>query len=81
MPFLSTYGVSGVPLQYGSRLVKSIDQGWREKFGGQGIYNTLEKSSTLRQWLQDNDLKVYLTTFILWVMILFIFIFICSNSL
>jgi NADH-ubiquinone oxidoreductase chain 5 len=70
-----------VPLQYGSRLVKRIDQGWREKFGGQGICNTLEKSSTLRQWLQDNDLKVYLSTFILWVMILFIFIFICSNSL
>lgn len=81
IPFLSTYGLVRTPLAYGTRLVKSIDQGWSEKFGGQGIYTALQTSSKLSQWLQGNDLKVYLTTFILWVIILIIFAFLCSNSL
>nr|YP_010454750.1 NADH dehydrogenase subunit 5 [Notacanthurus lamellosus]QZZ23926.1 NADH dehydrogenase subunit 5 [Notacanthurus lamellosus] len=76
MPFLSTYGVSKIPLSYGSKLVKSMDQGWSEFMGGQGIYFGLQQSSTINQWLQDNDLKVYLMTFILWVMILVMFIFV-----
>nr|QXT45767.1 NADH dehydrogenase subunit 5 [Leucrocuta aphrodite] len=76
MPFLSTYGVSSFPLASGGLLVKSMDQGWSEKFGGQGIYSGLQSSSVLNQWLQNNDLKVYLTTFILWIMILMMFMFI-----
>nr|YP_010164592.1 NADH dehydrogenase subunit 5 [Epeorus carinatus]QRM91381.1 NADH dehydrogenase subunit 5 [Epeorus carinatus] len=70
MPFLSTYGVSGVPLALGSKLVKSMDQGWSEAFGGQGLYKSLESSSVLNQWLQDNNLKIYLTIFTFWVVIL-----------
>nr|UUJ36843.1 NADH dehydrogenase subunit 5 [Epeorus sp. 02 ZXM-2022a] len=70
MPFLSTYGVSGIPLMFGSSLVKSMDQGWSEAFGGQGLYKSLEASSVLNQWLQDNNLKVYLTIFTFWVVIL-----------
>nr|YP_002274309.1 NADH dehydrogenase subunit 5 [Parafronurus youi]ABY53356.1 NADH dehydrogenase subunit 5 [Parafronurus youi] len=73
MPFLSTYGVTNTPLTYGINLVKSMDQGWSEKFGGQGIYENLQNSSMLSQWFQNNDLKVYLTTFIFWIMILFLF--------
>nr|UUJ36895.1 NADH dehydrogenase subunit 5 [Epeorus sp. 04 ZXM-2022a] len=70
MPFLSTYGVSGVPLMMGQKLVKSMDQGWSEVFGGQGLYSSLQQTSVLNQWLQDNNLKIYLTIFILWVVIL-----------
>nr|YP_009628231.1 NADH dehydrogenase subunit 5 [Isonychia kiangsinensis]QBO27431.1 NADH dehydrogenase subunit 5 [Isonychia kiangsinensis] len=73
MPFLSTFGVSKVPLWAGSLLVKSMDQGWSEHLGGQGIYASLEGSSRVSGWLQDNDLKVYLTTFILWVIVLLVF--------
>nr|QXT45754.1 NADH dehydrogenase subunit 5 [Heptageniidae sp. YW03BF02] len=73
MPFLSTYGVSSTPLLYGTNLVKSMDQGWSEKFGGQGIYSSLQSSSVWSQWLQDNDLKIYLTTFVLWVLIILMF--------
>nr|QXT45845.1 NADH dehydrogenase subunit 5 [Cinygmina sp. 07BF85] len=76
MPFLSTYGVSQVPLAYGNSLVKSMDQGWSEKMGGQGIYAVLQSSSSFSQWMQNNDLKVYLTTFIFWVLILAMFAFI-----
>nr|UPX88636.1 NADH dehydrogenase subunit 5 [Heptagenia sulphurea] len=74
MPFLSTYGVSKTPLWMGSYLVKSMDQGWSEKMGGQGIYESLQGSSMFNQWMQDNDLKVYLTSFILWIMILMGFV-------
>nr|UUJ36869.1 NADH dehydrogenase subunit 5 [Epeorus sp. 03 ZXM-2022a] len=70
MPFLSTYGVSGVFLSTGDKLVKSMDQGWSEAFGGQGLYNSLRYFSILNQWLQDNNLKIYLTIFIFWVIIL-----------
>nr|YP_010164579.1 NADH dehydrogenase subunit 5 [Epeorus dayongensis]QRM91368.1 NADH dehydrogenase subunit 5 [Epeorus dayongensis] len=70
MPFLSTYGVSGVPLFMGQKLVKSMDQGWSEVFGGQGLYSSLQQTSVLNQWLQDNNLKIYLTIFIFWVVIL-----------
>nr|YP_010462912.1 NADH dehydrogenase subunit 5 [Epeorus gibbus]UUJ36765.1 NADH dehydrogenase subunit 5 [Epeorus gibbus] len=70
MPFLSTRGVSGAPLGLGNRLVKSMDQGWSEVFGGQGVFSGLQEASCLNQWLQDNNLKVYLTIFILWVIIL-----------
>nr|QXT45832.1 NADH dehydrogenase subunit 5 [Stenonema femoratum] len=70
MPFLSTYGVSRAPLSLGSSLVKSMDQGWSEKMGGQGIYTSLQNASMFNQWVQNNSLKIYLTSFILWVMIL-----------
>lgn len=81
MPFLSTYGVSKTPLWMGSYLVKSMDQGWSEKIGGQGIYESLQGSSIFNQWMQDNDLKVYLTSFILWIIILMGFVLLCLNSL
>nr|UJG45404.1 NADH dehydrogenase subunit 5 [Rhithrogena germanica] len=76
MPFLSTFGVSSFPLTTGLNMVKSMDQGWSEMMGGQGIYNSLQHSSVVAQWFQDNDLKVYLTTFTLWIMVLFGFMFI-----
>nr|AIW06217.1 NADH dehydrogenase subunit 5 [Siphlonurus sp. MT-2014] len=76
MPFLSTFGVSKIPLALGTQIVKSMDQGWSEKLGGQGIYKTLQSMSTTNQWFQDNDLKVYLTSFILWIMVLMAFMFI-----
>nr|YP_010462925.1 NADH dehydrogenase subunit 5 [Epeorus unispinosus]UUJ36778.1 NADH dehydrogenase subunit 5 [Epeorus unispinosus] len=70
MPFLSTRGVAPAPLFLGSSLVKSMDQGWSEVFGGQGLFKGLQEASGLNQWLQDNNLKVYLTVFVLWVIIL-----------
>nr|YP_010454763.1 NADH dehydrogenase subunit 5 [Paegniodes cupulatus]QZZ23952.1 NADH dehydrogenase subunit 5 [Paegniodes cupulatus] len=70
MPILSTLGVVKFPLESGTNMVKSMDQGWTEMLGGQGIYSSLQQGSTLSQWLQDNDLKIYLTTFILWIVML-----------
>nr|YP_010415490.1 NADH dehydrogenase subunit 5 [Capnia yunnana]USC52378.1 NADH dehydrogenase subunit 5 [Capnia yunnana] len=70
LPFISTYGVSYLPLNLGSQAVKSFDHGWSEYFGGQGLYKLLGNWSGINQWWQNNDLKTYLISFILWVTIL-----------
>nr|YP_009694056.1 NADH dehydrogenase subunit 5 [Indonemoura jacobsoni]QEI04324.1 NADH dehydrogenase subunit 5 [Indonemoura jacobsoni] len=70
LPFISTYGVSKQPLQLGGLVMKSFDYGWSEYFGAQGIYLTITKWSKFNQGWQNNDLKTYLMSFILWVVIL-----------
>nr|UJG45196.1 NADH dehydrogenase subunit 5 [Ephemera vulgata] len=74
MPFISTYGVSSGPLLSGSYLIKSMDQGWSENLGGQGIYISLLKLSQISQSLQNNNLKIYLMTFMFWLVFMLMFI-------
>nr|QAA79152.1 NADH dehydrogenase subunit 5 [Oxysarcodexia thornax] len=73
MPYISTYGIMNYPLIVGQMAVKSFDQGWSEYFGGQQLYYNLVKNSQLNQMLQNNNLKVYLLSFILWVIILYMY--------
>nr|YP_009490593.1 NADH dehydrogenase subunit 5 [Taeniopteryx ugola]AWH98602.1 NADH dehydrogenase subunit 5 [Taeniopteryx ugola] len=70
LPFISTYGVSATPLYIGGSTMKSFDQGWSEFFGAQGLYQLFSDWSKINQWWQNNDLKTYLISFILWVIIL-----------
>nr|YP_010297077.1 NADH dehydrogenase subunit 5 [Nemoura longicercia]UMI39125.1 NADH dehydrogenase subunit 5 [Nemoura longicercia] len=70
LPFISTYGVSKQPLELGGLVSKSFDYGWSEYFGAQGIYALLLKWSKFNQGWQNNDLKTYLISFILWLIIL-----------
>nr|YP_010411398.1 NADH dehydrogenase subunit 5 [Malenka flexura]URN73044.1 NADH dehydrogenase subunit 5 [Malenka flexura] len=70
LPFISTYGVSKQPLELGGLVSKSFDYGWSEYFGAQGIYALLMKWSKFNQGWQNNDLKTYLISFILWLIIL-----------
>nr|UOU85221.1 NADH dehydrogenase subunit 5 [Hylemyza partita] len=77
MPYISTYGIINYSLIVGSMVVKSFDQGWSEYFGGQKLYLNLLKNSQLNQMLQNNNLKIYLLSFIFWIMILYIYM-ICS---
>nr|QGX06382.1 NADH dehydrogenase subunit 5 [Sphaeronemoura hainana] len=70
LPFISTYGVSKQPLELGGLVMKSFDYGWSEYFGAQGIYFTLMKWAKFSQGWQNNDLKTYLVSFILWLIIL-----------
>nr|YP_009240893.1 NADH dehydrogenase subunit 5 [Simulium aureohirtum]AKN23380.1 NADH dehydrogenase subunit 5 [Simulium aureohirtum] len=70
MPMISTLGVIKFPLNVGFKTLKSFDQGWSEMLGGQMIYNTIKNNSSFIQVLQNNNLKIYLMTFILWVAIL-----------
>nr|AMP43827.1 NADH dehydrogenase subunit 5 [Xylomya moiwana] len=70
MPYISTYGLINFPLKLGSQVIKSFDQGWSEYFGGQMIYYSLTNYSKMNQVIQNNNLKIYLLTFILWVIML-----------
>lgn len=76
IPIISTYGIIYFPFYLGDKTVKSFDQGWLEYFGSQNIYNRLVYYSQLNNILQNNNLKIFLLTFVIWVTILFIFIFI-----
>nr|YP_010693616.1 NADH dehydrogenase subunit 5 [Gryllotalpa henana]WCD24133.1 NADH dehydrogenase subunit 5 [Gryllotalpa henana] len=71
MPFISTYMVSYVPLKLGVDLMSSYDHGWSEEFGGQMIYVKLSDYAKVFQWMQNNSVKIYLVSFIAWVLILY----------
>nr|YP_009560906.1 NADH dehydrogenase subunit 5 [Hydrotaea chalcogaster]QAB45339.1 NADH dehydrogenase subunit 5 [Hydrotaea chalcogaster] len=76
MPSISTYGIVNYPLVMGNMVVKSFDQGWSEYFGGQKLYYNLVKNSQFNQLLQNNNLKIYLLSFIFWVIIMFMYMMI-----
>nr|YP_009663923.1 NADH dehydrogenase subunit 5 [Synthesiomyia nudiseta]QCW07956.1 NADH dehydrogenase subunit 5 [Synthesiomyia nudiseta] len=73
MPYISTYGIINYPMMMGNMVVKSFDQGWSEYFGGQQLYYNLVKGSKFNQILQNNNLKIYLLSFIFWIMILYMY--------
>nr|YP_010710905.1 NADH dehydrogenase subunit 5 [Ochlerotatus scapularis]WDA91132.1 NADH dehydrogenase subunit 5 [Ochlerotatus scapularis] len=70
MPIISTIGVIKWPLILGMHSYKSFDQGWSEYFGGQMLYKQLKNYSLYVQEFQNNNLKIYLLSYMLWVIIL-----------
>uniref|UniRef100_A0AAU7YU03 NADH-ubiquinone oxidoreductase chain 5 n=1 Tax=Conchapelopia togamaculosa TaxID=3154050 RepID=A0AAU7YU03_9DIPT len=70
MPLLSSLGTMYYPLNLGMLVTKSFDQGWSEYFGGQHLYNTLKYFSSINQFMQNNNLKIYLLSFVLWIILL-----------
>nr|WHL46559.1 NADH dehydrogenase subunit 5 [Euhampsonia serratifera] len=69
MPNLSTYGVSYSFLNLGFKLLKNVDLGWSEFYSGVGIMNIMKKYSVFFNMLQMNNFKIYLFSFILWILI------------
>nr|YP_010853263.1 NADH dehydrogenase subunit 5 [Deilephila elpenor]WGM81655.1 NADH dehydrogenase subunit 5 [Deilephila elpenor] len=69
LPNLSTYGVSYYFLNYGQNLLKIVDMGWSELYSGQGMVKIIKKYSIFYSVFQMNNLKIYLFSFILWMMI------------
>nr|WCS91876.1 NADH dehydrogenase subunit 5 [Dyscolus rotundiceps] len=76
MPNISTFSMNYVPLVMSYNLYKSFDQGWNEYFGGQGMYQNMKSNSIFFQFLQNNNMKIYLILIILWLVMLLIFMFI-----
>nr|QEL51238.1 NADH dehydrogenase subunit 5 [Pterostichus oblongopunctatus] len=73
MPNISTFTMNYIPLVMSYNLYKNFDQGWNEYFGGQGIYKNMKYNSIFFQFLQNNNMKIYLILIILWlVMLLFL---------
>nr|YP_009755598.1 NADH dehydrogenase subunit 5 [Aedes koreicus]QIP54096.1 NADH dehydrogenase subunit 5 [Aedes koreicus]UTU97029.1 NADH dehydrogenase subunit 5 [Aedes koreicus]WON66419.1 NADH dehydrogenase subunit 5 [Aedes koreicus] len=70
MPMISTIGVIKFPLILGMYSYKNFDQGWSEYFGGQMLYKQLKNYSLYVQEFQNNNLKIYLLSYMLWVIIL-----------
>nr|YP_010046589.1 NADH dehydrogenase subunit 5 [Culex cylindricus]QPJ78468.1 NADH dehydrogenase subunit 5 [Culex cylindricus] len=70
MPIISTLGVIKLPMNLGLYSYKSFDQGWSEFFGGQMLYNQMKFYSLYIQEFQNNNLKIYLLSYLLWVMVL-----------
>nr|UFZ13002.1 NADH dehydrogenase subunit 5 [Protohermes grandis] len=73
MPILSTKFISNYFLKLGYMIIKSVDQGWSEMIGGQGMYNFMKSYSQINQYLQFNNLKIFLLSFVVWIIILMVF--------
>nr|YP_010354134.1 NADH dehydrogenase subunit 5 [Penicillifera tamsi]UOG84793.1 NADH dehydrogenase subunit 5 [Penicillifera tamsi] len=73
MPNLSTYGLSYLYLNFSHNLFKNIDLGWSELYSGKGMVKILKNYSIFYNIYQMNNFKIYLFSFILWIMILFMF--------
>nr|QIH30311.1 NADH dehydrogenase subunit 5 [Flavoperla sp. YZD-2020] len=76
LPFISTYGVSKVPLETGWGILKTLDGGWSEFFGSQGLYSVFNKMSGFNQIWQNSELKTYLMGFMVWIIILVFLLFV-----
>nr|YP_009562354.1 NADH dehydrogenase subunit 5 [Sitotroga cerealella]QAV57711.1 NADH dehydrogenase subunit 5 [Sitotroga cerealella] len=69
MPNLSTYGLSYYFLNFSQKLYKDIDMGWSEMYSGQGMYKIIKNYSVFYYFFQMNNFKIYLFSFVLWMMI------------
>nr|YP_009938413.1 NADH dehydrogenase subunit 5 [Lethe verma]QNU07845.1 NADH dehydrogenase subunit 5 [Lethe verma] len=74
MPSLSTYGLNYSFLNFGQKLLKNIDMGWSEMYSGQGMYKIVKYYSLVNYIYQMNNFKIYLYSFVLWMMIYFFMI-------
>nr|YP_009825432.1 NADH dehydrogenase subunit 5 [Malaza carmides]QIU83247.1 NADH dehydrogenase subunit 5 [Malaza carmides] len=72
MPNLSTYGLNYYFLNFSWKMIKNIDMGWSEFYSGQGVYSIIKNYSIFNSYLQMNNLKIYLFSFILWMMFIFL---------
>lgn len=70
MPIISTFGVNFFPTRFGLKIVKSLDQGWVEYFGIQQFFNYFIKFSKISQGFQLNNLKIYFSFFVFWIVFL-----------
>nr|UAT98034.1 NADH dehydrogenase subunit 5 [Ambulyx japonica] len=75
MPSLSTYGLNYYFLNFGQNLLKIVDMGWSEMYTGQGILFILKNYSSFYSFFHMNNLKIYLFSFIVWMMIIMYMLF------
>nr|UDU84885.1 NADH dehydrogenase subunit 5 [Archips sp. 2019HN00066] len=75
MPNLSTYGLNYLFLNFGQNLLKIVDMGWMEMYSGQGMFIILKKYSILYYFYQMNNFKIYLFSFVMWMIIMLFMLF------
>nr|YP_010716038.1 NADH dehydrogenase subunit 5 [Parnassius simo]WDE75748.1 NADH dehydrogenase subunit 5 [Parnassius simo] len=72
IPNLSTYGLNYYFLNYSQYLLKNIDMGWVELYSGQGMFKIIKNYSIFYYLYQMNNFKIYLFSFVLWMMIYYL---------
>nr|YP_010417616.1 NADH dehydrogenase subunit 5 [Junonia terea]USF17723.1 NADH dehydrogenase subunit 5 [Junonia terea] len=70
LPGLSTYMMNYSLLILGQKLLKNIDMGWGEIYKSQGMYNIIKNYSVIFYVYQLNNFKIFLFSFVLWMMII-----------
>nr|YP_008757788.1 NADH dehydrogenase subunit 5 [Catopsilia pomona]AFP58840.1 NADH dehydrogenase subunit 5 [Catopsilia pomona] len=75
MPNYSTYGLNMNVLNLVKKLVMNIDLGWSELYWGQGMFMILKKYSIIFYIIQMNNFKIYLYSFVLWMLFLMMYMF------
>nr|YP_009050446.1 NADH dehydrogenase subunit 5 [Paraglypturus tonganus (nomen nudum)]AIG22694.1 NADH dehydrogenase subunit 5 [Paraglypturus tonganus (nomen nudum)] len=70
MPLLSTLPASLTPLKISSILQKAMDKGWSESLGSQGIYRNSMSMSLKIQTMQENSIKLVMSSFFIWLIII-----------
>nr|YP_010597228.1 NADH dehydrogenase subunit 5 [Polyommatus amorata]WAK98813.1 NADH dehydrogenase subunit 5 [Polyommatus amorata] len=75
MPKLSTYSLSNLYLNYSYKMKILIDFGWSEYYSSFGLMKVMSKYSFFYNFYQMNNFKIYLFSFMLWMMIFIFMIF------
>nr|YP_010004113.1 NADH dehydrogenase subunit 5 [Appias lyncida]QNR01219.1 NADH dehydrogenase subunit 5 [Appias lyncida] len=75
MPNLFTYGINYNFLKLGQNLMKTIDLGWSELYSGQGLFSIIKNYSIIFNILMMNNFKIYLYSFVLWMMFMTMFMY------
>nr|YP_010564247.1 NADH dehydrogenase subunit 5 [Latoia hilarata]UYX62231.1 NADH dehydrogenase subunit 5 [Latoia hilarata] len=70
LPNLFTYGLNYNFFFLGQNLLKNMDMGWSELYSGQGIFNIMKNYSIFYNMFQMNNFKIYLFSFVLWMIIM-----------
>lgn len=81
IPYLSTFGVNWYPIKLGGVYYRDFDHGWSEFFGRQNIYFNIKKITGLFHIFFINNLKIYISLLVIWVILLFIFLYFYSLNL
>nr|YP_009045462.1 NADH dehydrogenase subunit 5 [Euploea core]AHA03813.1 NADH dehydrogenase subunit 5 [Euploea core] len=69
MPSLSVYSLNYYVLSFGKKLYKNMDMGWSEIFTGNSVFNMVKNYSLISSFYQMNNFKIYLFSFILWMLL------------
>nr|QYA18180.1 NADH dehydrogenase subunit 5 [Isoscelipteron pectinatum] len=75
MPMLCTVGLNYYFLSLGGKIIKNIDQGWNEFFGGQSIYLFIKNNSVVNNYIQMNNLKLHLFMYMLFIFMMIFMMF------
>uniref|UniRef100_A0AAU7VC21 NADH-ubiquinone oxidoreductase chain 5 n=1 Tax=Malostenopsocus yunnanicus TaxID=3074937 RepID=A0AAU7VC21_9NEOP len=73
MPYLSTYLINWTALKLGYSYLLTIDTGWGEKIGGQGIYNLLINFNNKIYINQNKNLMIFIYLLLMLILLFLYF--------